>query len=523
MIWRILLLVMLALGTSAPLHAESHLFFLHNRWLELEPDEAHPQHGRAMYQEIVQAFEQAGLIVHSELRAPDTEVEPYSQKVVEEIKGLLADGVDPSDITVAGTSKGGFIARRVSAQLANPDINFVFIACFVPPDTEPIRKLDLQGNVLSIFESSDGWAQSAIPYLEAQEQKVTRFNELQLHTQLGHGFLFRALPEWIVPTIAWAKGHYDQPNYVSSLNQILEKDSSFNGCILVQREGQAAYARCQGFSHLESGEPLTMAEQFVIGSISKQITAVLVMQAVERGEIALGDRVSRFLPDLGQDWKDEVSIHHLLTHTHGIERIDEGLSFKPGSSFAYSQIGFHLLAKVLEQASGRSFQELSAELFKTHALNKTCHPDEAPLSYANLVDGYEEDDTGQLQIAKESLRNFAAAGSFISSAFDLARWNDLLHEGNLVSEASLAQMKKAHARRQHPIFGEIEYGYGLTFLKGEQDTQIGALGYSPGFVSASFYNPESHTSVIVLQNVVQGLPDFKKVFKTALASMEVIR
>jgi CubicO group peptidase (beta-lactamase class C family) len=73
-------------------------------------------------------------------------------------------------------------------------------------------------------------------------------------------------------------------------------------------------------------------------------------------------------------------------------------------------------------------------------------------------------------------------------------------------------MSNSYASRQHPIFEEIEYGYGLTFKKGEENLQIGATGFAPGFVSANFYFPRTKISVIVLQNIARDLPDLKKTF-----------
>ncbi|HEX9513956.1 MAG TPA: serine hydrolase domain-containing protein [Puia sp.] len=61
------------------------------------------------------------------------------------------------------------------------------------------------------------------------------------------------------------------------------------------------------------------------GSISKQITAVLVLRAYDQGKLRLQDTLRRYLPDLKASWADSITVHQLLTHTHGITYLDQPL------------------------------------------------------------------------------------------------------------------------------------------------------------------------------------------------------
>jgi len=122
-----------------------------------------------------------------------------------------------------------------------------------------------------------------------------------------------------------------------------------------------------------------------------------------------------------------------------------------------------------------------------------------------------------------SLDNYVAAGAFLSTAHDLNRWNQLLHSGQLVQPETLQLMKKQYATRLHPIFDAVAYGYGLLFKAGEENRQIGALGYAPGFVSACYYYPETNMSLVVLQNTAHDLDDFKITFRTHTAIMGLVR
>jgi CubicO group peptidase (beta-lactamase class C family) len=292
------------------------------------------------------------------------------------------------------------------------------------------------------------------------------------------------------------------------LDSLLNED--FNGIILVTSDGHQEYLNIRGYSNIEKEIELDIDAQFVIGSISKQITAVLVLQEYEKKTLTLNDPISHFLKNINQPWAAWVTIHHLLTHTHGIVSIEEPLAFPIGTKFQYSQLGYQLLADILEAINETSFSNLSSHLFEIHGLQNTCHPDKK--NPDKLVTCYTQYPDGSLNVETASFENYVPAGSFISTASDLTRWNELLFTNSLLQDSTLALMSQYQATRQHPIFGEIDYGYGLTFKKGAGNVQIGALGFAPGFVSSNFYFPEDKRTVVILENIVFGLPNFKLIF-----------
>ncbi|MGH1433032.1 MAG: alpha/beta hydrolase [Lewinella sp.] len=204
-VFLLLLLGILFLACQSK-EAPRYLFFLHNRFLEDHPLEAeHLQYGRTEYEEIKTAFANAGLKVVSEKRPPNTNARTYASAVVRQIDSLITLGVPADHITIVGTSKGGYIAQYVSTLAANPQLSFVFVASFQDSDIEQIPEINYCGNILTIYECSDRFGVSAIRRKETSNLPIPRFEEIELNTGLGHGFLFKPLPEWIVPTIKWAK------------------------------------------------------------------------------------------------------------------------------------------------------------------------------------------------------------------------------------------------------------------------------------------------------------------------------
>ncbi|MEB2776799.1 serine hydrolase domain-containing protein [Algoriphagus sp. D3-2-R+10] len=320
-----------------------------------------------------------------------------------------------------------------------------------------------------------------------------------------------------------SKGQVEKHRYsalVSKIDSIIEV-SNFNGVVLLAEGTSTIFHEAKGYSNFEDSVLMEKANQFVIGSISKQITAVLVLREYEKGNLNLDDEIGKYLPSIDQSWSKNVTIHHLLTHTHGIVDVNQPLEFEQGSQFQYSQLGYELLAKILENIIGDSFEDLSTQLFSEKGLSSTFHPDNKV--YKNLVRGYEETENTTLEYLTNSLDNYVAAGAFISNAEDLSRWNHLLFSGRLVEKETLELMKTRYATRIHPIFGQIEYGYGLLFNMGEENVQIGALGYAPGFASACYYYPQVDLSIIVLGNAARHLDDIKKTFGVHTALMEVVK
>lgn len=317
---------------------------------------------------------------------------------------------------------------------------------------------------------------------------------------------------------------------------ITNPDKPFNGIILITKEGgETIYSKVSGYSDLNKKIPLQVNDQFVVGSISKQFTAVIVLQEYDKGHLDLHIPIKTYLPYLTENWADTVTTHHLLTHTHGIVSLDKPTVFPVGTQCGYSQIGYDLLAGIVEKTSGKSFIELSAGLFKQCDMNDTFHPELK--AYKNLVKGYIESEEGRLEYTDESLSQhstspafegltmFPAAGMFISTVNDLALWNKHLFGGKILVDETFHLMTTKHenAIRNHSLFGYIDFGYGITIDDKDEIMQWGQTGYIPGFVSMDFYFPESSMNVIVLENINYDVSEIKKTFYYHTQILNLVR
>ena len=179
-----------------------YLFYLHGRIVEDGRRPTSPQFGVYEYDQILETFRVRGLVVISEQRPKGTVIEKYAEKVATQVRNLIKAGVPPRQITVVGASQGSWIAMLASTDLQNRDLKFVFIAgCSADP--EFLKQIDWHGNVLSIYERTDG-ARTCEKF-RADATGVGKYEEMELNTGLRHGFIYRPMIEWVEPTIAWAK------------------------------------------------------------------------------------------------------------------------------------------------------------------------------------------------------------------------------------------------------------------------------------------------------------------------------
>lgn len=184
---------------------KKYVFFLHNKFLEVHPlNELHPKYGPAAYTAILEKLQSTNSVILSEKRKPGTDPKIYAKKLILKIDSLHNGGVPYDHISIVGTSQGGYITQYISYYAKNPDLKFVFIGSSFKNDSmNEDRKFQLYGKILSINEKSDVGAELLSRQLRFKNSDLKSFKEIILNTGLEHGFLFRALDEWIMPTKEW--------------------------------------------------------------------------------------------------------------------------------------------------------------------------------------------------------------------------------------------------------------------------------------------------------------------------------
>jgi dienelactone hydrolase len=189
--------------------APRHVVYLHGRIIQEQQNArpVHPEHGPYELKGIVNALQSRGFKVSSSIRPKAITVSEAADVAVAQVRELLETGVRADHITVMGASMGSTIAWRVAARLQNPDVRFVMLgpcaSVSFPAVTEEEGKSPA-GRILVIREESDVPSSDCAAW-NADHPANPVLRELIIETGLGHGFLYRPLPEWLDPATDWVR------------------------------------------------------------------------------------------------------------------------------------------------------------------------------------------------------------------------------------------------------------------------------------------------------------------------------
>lgn len=290
---------------------------------------------------------------------------------------------------------------------------------------------------------------------------------------------------------------------------LITNPRKFNGIVLITQNGETKYSKEYGFSDFKKKTPISINDNFRIQSNSKQVTAVLILKEVEKGNIVLQKPFKEYIPDFKQSWADTVTVHQLLNMSSGIIALDKPLIFEPGTDYKYSNPAYGLLGRIIKNVTGNKYSEVANNLFQELKMNNSyCY--EIIESETKLINGYEYNNNdfnlvmfNELGITKEGWVDFVPAGGIISSPKDLNIWDTKLHNGKILKPETYELMTNYSVTGQHDAFGskKIGYGYGLQIDNNNPLKIIGHAGRGLGFVNIKFYVPEKNLDVIVLENI----------------------
>jgi CubicO group peptidase (beta-lactamase class C family) len=297
---------------------------------------------------------------------------------------------------------------------------------------------------------------------------------------------------------------------------------------LVAQNGQIIYKKAFGLADLELKVAMQPDMIFRIGSITKQFTAVAILQLAEKGLLSLNDDITRYLPDFPVHGH-KITIEHLLTHTSGIKSYtslrtwdpmtrrrdltptelinlfrDEPMDFPPGTRFLYNNSGYILLGYIIEKVSGVSYSRyISDNIFKPAGMTSSGY-DNASAIIPMRARGYQQGLVSVVNADFLSMTQPYAAGSLLSTVNDLYKWNRALHSYTLIRKETL---ESAFTSYKLSNGKETGYGYGwqLGNIQGSQSIEHG--GGINGFLTHAIYLPDSDIFVTVFSNCTCNDPE----------------
>lgn len=273
---------------------------------------------------------------------------------------------------------------------------------------------------------------------------------------------------------------------VSEIDHILDtqQDASKPGVsVMIAKDGDIVYSRSKGMADINQGTSITENTVFNIASVAKPITAIAVMQLMERRLLSLDDSVLKWIPSLPPAWQG-ITIRHLLSHTSGIPNYlnmqivqsgqirtldgidnqqliqrfaaDGTLLFAPGTRGNYSNSNYVLLAEIISRAAAKPYaQYLQENIFIPLGMRATFVYGNTPLAGTSVALNYGRD----TKIYAVTLATVGPFGIF-SSISDLATLSKGLLAGKLVSMEDLRLMTSPQSGSKVVDEWRDTYGYG---------------------------------------------------------------
>ena len=282
----------------------------------------------------------------------------------------------------------------------------------------------------------------------------------------------------------------------------------FSGGALAVRGKEVLLSKSYGLADRARRVPLTTESVYNLGSITKQFTAAAILTLEMQGKLAVTDLASKYLDGVPAD-KAGITLHHLLTHSSGLESdfspsdydpvgreeyvrraLQSKLLFTPGGGYEYSNAGYSLLAAIVEKLSGQPYETyLTERVLKPAGMRETGYklPKWAP---DRIAHGY-RDDGGDWGTILEKIQEPDAPywtlrgnGGLHTTLGDMLAWHRALDTDAVLSKDARAKYFKPYVPESPR--GLSHYAYGWAVSKSARGTSVVQHNGGNGIYVAEF-------------------------------------
>lgn len=264
----------------------------------------------------------------------------------------------------------------------------------------------------------------------------------------------------------------------------------FTGTVIVEMDGKKVISKAYGFRDEKLKLKNTNDTVFDIGSITKQFTAAAIVKLETDGKLSTSDKITKYFANVPED-KAGITIHQLLRHSSGLqggvgkdfEPINEKefldkvmnskLRFEAGTRFSYSNIGYSLLALIIEKVSGQTYEQyLYENLWRPAGMEQTGYS--RPVFVKNMVAiGYDDGkDWGRPNekpwAGKAPFLHLTGNGGVLSTMDDMFRWHHALLGDKILSKT--AKQKLYHPEKRPGENENPYYAYGWDVFRTPRNT-----------------------------------------------------
>ncbi|MGQ9846955.1 MAG: serine hydrolase domain-containing protein [Bacteroidales bacterium] len=299
---------------------------------------------------------------------------------------------------------------------------------------------------------------------------------------------------------------------------------NFEGAVLVSYKGQIIYKDAFGYANRKLKIPNTTQTAFQIGSMSKQFTAIAILQLVAQGKITLDTPIETIYPEFPYTG---ITIRMLLTHRSGLPnyiyqlentlinknellnnqqvidniiRLNEKCYDRPNKRYQYSNTGYVILAAIIEKISGLSFDKyMKKNIFEPLGMKHTFFYNDV---YKNKVPDNISVATGYLSPYQEAkfcyLNGIKGDKGIFSTIDDLHKWDTSLYKGYILPKNYI---DSAFSKQTRTRLSNIFYGFGwkMYFLNDTMPIFFHS-GWWQGYQSVIMRIPKDTITVVVLKN-----------------------
>ncbi len=290
--------------------------------------------------------------------------------------------------------------------------------------------------------------------------------------------------------------------------------------VMIIENGKAVFKKAYGLADLEEKTRITTKTNFRLASVTKQFTAMCIMQLAQSGRLGYEDNLQQIFPEFPAYGRN-VKIRHLLQHTSGlvayedlipdtatVQVLDQDVLkmmmtqdstyFPPGSQYRYSNSGYAVLARVIEKLSGQAFaQFLQENIFKPLGMKNTVAYEKSISTVKNRALGYRQEG-GQFVFSDQSVTSAVLGdGGIYSSLEDLFKWDQALYTEKLVKNEFLATAFAPGILRNGKA---LDYGFGWRLDQFGGHRRVSHTGSTSGFRNVIQRYPDDNFTVIILTN-----------------------
>ena len=301
--------------------------------------------------------------------------------------------------------------------------------------------------------------------------------------------------------------------------------------VLVVRNGTAILRKGYGMADLELQVPMDPLDVFPICSVTKEFTAAAILQLAEAGKLNLSDSIAQYAPDYPTGGA-RVTLAQLLSHTSGIPSTEQQpewrktwlqdltvaqvldftrgkpQEFAPGTDWKYSNTGYILLGRVIEQASGQTYADyVRTHLFGPAGMGHSVYPAGGRL-VPRRVRGYSWEGKAWTNSPFLNPTQTYSAGALLMTVDDLWAWEQALQSGRIINAASWAT---ALQETRLPDGRLTHYGYGFELKPLAGHGMIGHTGGMPGFCAFAARFPDAGVYIAILCNTDHPPMDLRAV------------